>query len=244
MINSEFSRILVPLDGSPVSEQVLTPVTLLAHSTGASIILVQVVPTGGSIRRIAAHPFRRLSTQDNIAQHEETSGYLNALAEEIRSKGTDVTIDVAHGTPAEEIVAMGTRHRASLIAMCTHGRTGLRRLALGSVAEQVLRQSAMPLLLYRPTDDESQRWISWSTIVVPLDGSPMSELALEQARAIATAVGLNVELIHVMSDTSQRPHPESPSGAGPAGEAPDRQSMESYLRDRADALSQQGIQVS
>jgi len=72
----------------------------------------------------------------------------------------------------------------------------------------------------------------------------MSELALEQARAIATAVGLNVELIHVLSDTSQRPHPESPSGAGPAGEAPDRQSMESYLRDRADALSQQGIQVS
>ena len=128
--------------------------------------------------------------------------------------------------------------------MCTHGRTGLRRLALGSVAEQVLRQSAMPLLLYRPTDDESQRWISWSTIVVPLDGSPMSELALEQAREIATAVGLNVELIHVMSDTSQRPHPESPSGAGPAGEAPDRQSMESYLRDRAAALSQHGIQVS
>ena len=193
---------------------------------------------------MAAHPFRRSSTQGRNAQLKETSGYLDALAEEIRSKGTDVTIDVAYGAPAEEIVAMGTRHRASLIAMCTHGRSGLRRLALGSVAEQVLRQSAMPLLLYRPTDDESQRWISWSTVVVPLDGSPLSELALEQASAIATAAGLSVELVHVLSDSSQRPHPESPSGDGAAGEAPDRQSMETYLGDRADALSKQGIQVS
>ncbi len=152
MVSSEFNRILVPLDGSPISEQVLTPVTSLAHSTGSSIALVQVVPTGGSIRRMAAHPFRRSSTRDRIAQLEETSGYLSALAEEIRSKGIEVTIDVAHGTPAEEIVAIGTRRRASLIAMCTHGRAGLRRLALGSVAEQVLRGSALPLLLYRPTD--------------------------------------------------------------------------------------------
>ena len=57
MVNSEFNRILVPLDGSPISEQVLTPVTSLAYSTGSSIVLVQVVPTGGSIRRMAAHPF-------------------------------------------------------------------------------------------------------------------------------------------------------------------------------------------
>ncbi len=117
MINSEFNRILVPLDGSPLSEQVLTPVTSFAHSTGGSIILLQVVPSGGSFRRMAAHPFRRSSTPDRIAQLKETSGYLNALAEEIRSKGIEVTIDVAHGAPVEEIVATGTRHRASLIAM-------------------------------------------------------------------------------------------------------------------------------
>ncbi len=134
MVKAEFNRILVPLDGSPISEQVLTPVTSLAHSTGSSIVLVQVVPAGRSIRGMAVHPFRRSTRQDSISQLEETSGYLRALAEELRSKGIEVTIDVAHGAPAEEIVAMGTRHRASLIAMCTHGRTGLRRLALGSVA--------------------------------------------------------------------------------------------------------------
>jgi len=243
MVDSEFNRILVPLDGSPISEQVLTPVASLAHSTGSSIVLIQVVPTGGSIRRMATHPFRRSRTQDRIAQLEETSGYLGALAEEIRSKGIEVIIEVAHGAPVEEIVAMGTRHRASLIAMCTHGRTGLRRLALGSVAEQVLRQSALPLLLYRPTDDAQQRGSSWSKLVVPLDGSPLSELALQQASAIATAGDLNVELVHVLSETSRDPH-SGPRPDDAANEAPDRQAMETYLRDRADAFSQQGIQVS
>ena len=239
MVSSTFDRILVPLDGSPFSEQVLTAVTSLSQSTGSSIVLVQVVPSGGSIRRRVAHPFRR-SDAGETAQLEETSGYLSALAEEIRSKGTDVTIDVAHGPPAEEIVAMATRHRASLIAMCTHGRTGIRRLALGSVAEQVLRRSAMPLFLYRPTDDGMQRSISWSKVVVPLDGSPLSELALQQASEVATAAGLSVELVHVLSDTSQRP----PSGDSDDDEASDRRSMETYLQDQADALSQQGIQAS
>jgi len=243
MVNSEFGRILVPLDGSPVSEQVLTPVTSLARSTGSSIVLVQVVPTGGSIRGMAALPFRRSTRQDSTPQDEETSGYLSALAEEIRSKGIEVTIDVAHGAPVEEIVALGTRHRASLIAMCTHGRTGLRRLALGSVAEQVLRRSALPLLLYRPTDDARQREISWSKLVVPLDGSPLSELALPQASAIATAADLSVELVHVLSDAPRGPH-SGPRSDDAAGEAQDRQGMETYLRDRADALSQQGIRVS
>ncbi len=88
-VSSEFNRILVPLDGSPISEQVLTPVTSLAHSTGSSVVLVRVVPTGGSIRRMAAHPFRRSSTQDKIriAELEEISDYLNAQAEELRSQG-------------------------------------------------------------------------------------------------------------------------------------------------------------
>ncbi len=210
-VSSEFNRILVPLDGSPISEQVLTPVTSLAQSTGSSIVLVRVVPTGGSIRRMAAHPFRRSSTQDKIrtAELEEISDYLSAQAEEIRSQGIEVTTDVGHGAPEEEIVALGSRHRASLIAMCTHGRTGLRRLALGSVAEQVLRRSALPLLLYRPTDDAPQRGnagqggFAWSKLAVPLDGSPLSEMALEQASRLALASNLEVELVHVLSDTSR-----------------------------------------
>ena len=102
----------------------------------------------------------------------------------------------------------------------------------------------MPLVLYRPTDDEGQRWISWGKVVVPLDGSPLSELALQQASAIATAAGLSVELVHVLSDASERPAPGLPRGDAAAAEAQDRQAMETYLRDRADALSQQGIQVS
>ena len=157
MVTSGFNRILVPLDGSPISEQILTPAASLAHSTGSSIVLVQVVPTGANIRRMTAHPFRRSTTQTRLSQQIEIADYLGGLAEDLRSGGIEVTIDTAQGEIAEEIVAMGTSHRASVIAMCTHGRTGIRRLALGSVAEQVLRQSAMPLLLYRPAADAHQR---------------------------------------------------------------------------------------
>ncbi|MCI0894979.1 MAG: universal stress protein, partial [Chloroflexi bacterium] len=242
MVTSEFNRILVPLDGSPNSEQILTPAASLAHTTASSIVLVQVVPIGSTVRRMAAHPFRRSTTQGRLSQQNEISDYLSGLAEGLRAGGIEVTIATAHGEIAEEIVALGTRHRASLIAMCTHGRTGLRRLALGSVAEQVLRRSALPLLLYRPTDDARQREISWSKLVVPLDGSPLSELALQQASAIATAGNLDVELIHVLSNTSG---PDSgPPPDDTVGEAPDSQTMETYLRDRADAFSQQGVHVS
>ena len=243
MVEHEFNRILVPLDGSPLSEQVLTPVTSLAHMTGSSIILVQVVTTGRNIRGMAAHPLRRLTRQGRTAQHEETSSYLGSLAEELRSKGIEVTIDVAHGAPAEEIIAMGSRYRASLIAMCTHGRTGLQRLALGSVAEQVMRRSALPLLLYRPTDEARQRESSWTKLVVPLDGSPLAEIALQQASAIAMAGNLEVELVHVMADISRGLRSAQPPQDA-AGEVQDQQAMETYLRDHTDALSQQGVQVS
>lgn len=239
MVTSGFNRILVPLDGSPIAEQILTPAASLAHSTGSSIVLVQVVPTGASIRRMTAHPFRRSTTQARLSPQVEISDYLGGLAKDIRSEGIEVTIDTAQGEIAEEIVAMGTRHRASVIAMCTHGRTGLRRLALGSVAEQVLRRSALPLLLYRPTQEARPRDISWSKLVVPLDGSTLSEVALQQASEIATAGNLNVELLHVLSTSDSGPS----SGDAPS-ETQDRHAMETYLRDRADAFSQQGVQVS
>ena len=251
VVSSEFNRILVPLDGSTISEQVLTPVISLARSTASSVVLVRIVPTGGSIRRMAAHPLRRSSTQDKIriAELEEISDYLSVQAEELRSQGIEVAIDVAHGAPEEEIVVLGSRHRASLIAMCTHGRIGLRRLALGSVAEQVLRRSALPLLLYRPTEDAPQRGdagqvgFAWSKLAVPLDGSLLSEMALELAGRLALASDLQVELVHVLADTSRGPH--SATGTDDAaGVAEDRQTMETYLSDRAGALSQQGIQAS
>ncbi|MCH7712287.1 MAG: MFS transporter [Chloroflexi bacterium] len=240
MVTSEFNRILVPLDGSPNSEQIIMPAASLAHSTGSSMVLVQVVPTGGGIRRMTWHPFRRSTTHGRLSQQDEISDYLRGLAEGLREEGIEVAIDAAQGEVAEEIVALGTRHRASLIAMCTHGRTGLRRIALGSVAEQVLRRSALPLLLYRPTHDAVRREISWRKLVVPLDGSPLSELALQQASAIATAGGLNVELVHVLSDS---PEPGAASDGAP-GETQDHQAMETYLRERAEAISQQGVQVS
>lgn len=117
------------------------------------------------------------------------------------------------------------------------------------MAEQVLRRSALPLLLYRPTDDAPQRGdagqagFAWSKLAVPLDGSLLSEMALELAGRLALASNLQVEPVHVLSDTSRGPH--SATGTdGAAGVAEDRQTMETYLSDRAGALSQHGIQAS
>jgi nucleotide-binding universal stress UspA family protein len=140
-------RILVPLDGSPVAEQILPIVTRLAKSFRAEVTLFQVpiVYVSGWMTGEWYLPIQGvLETAE-----EDTEAYLSAAAGRLDRQGVEVTTSTAIGSVANCIVEYAEVNNVDLIAMCTHGRTALARWALGSVADRVLRAGGRPILLVR-----------------------------------------------------------------------------------------------
>jgi nucleotide-binding universal stress UspA family protein len=140
---------LVPLGGSEAAEQVIPYVERLAAATDASVVLLQAVPTAASFASIGAFPapgvIDFVATAERV--HAEADEYLATTAEMLAAQGVRTTHAVADGSPAEEILRAAEREGAELIAMTTHGRGGLERLILGSVADQVVRKALLPLFL-------------------------------------------------------------------------------------------------
>ena len=149
--DGRFREVLVPLDGSPVAEHVLEPVIEIAGGDNAGVtctlLLVQQPITAMALSSLAATvpPDARLNTHD-----EPTVAYLDCVAERLRSRGIRIrTRAVVHTSPARAIIDQAHESDVDLIAMTTHGRGGIRRLFIGSVADKVLRGTDRPVLLYR-----------------------------------------------------------------------------------------------
>ena len=142
-----FQRILVPLDGSVRAERVLPVVTPIAKALGCELILFQVpiVYISGWMMGEWSMPVQGiLATAEQDAQT-----YLDYVANRLQGQGLRVSIATDIGAVAASIVKYAESAGVDLIAMCTHGRTGLRRWTLGSVADRVLRAGRVPLLLVR-----------------------------------------------------------------------------------------------
>ncbi len=178
-------KILVPFDGSKISEKILHQVRRLLVQEDAKTLLLRVVPPGpnrGSEEAEVAEAAQHLREQGGDAQH--------AL--------------VQSADPATGILACARRYRPSLIAMSTHGRTGLKRLTRGSVAERVLRASPFPLLLwnpFRPSGIGRGGSARFRKILVPLDGSKASARILPLVKAFARLNAARVTLLHVVTLT-------------------------------------------
>lgn len=140
-------RMLVALDGSAFSEEVLAPALDLAGATGAGISLVEVVT-------------RRPGLMSMLRPGERSAEAADRFLREVRARipdeygSVDVRV-VEQGNAAAGIVKETGRDDIDLVAMATHGRGGLRRMVLGSVAESVVRRAQVPVLLYRPVGTES-----------------------------------------------------------------------------------------
>lgn len=140
-------RILVPLDGSSIAEQVLPPATSIGRALKARIILfrVPIVQVASSLLGEWHMPVEGVfETAEQDAQI-----YLDQVAKRLRTQSIQVSTAMRIGGVANAIVEYAEVNDIDLIAMCTHGRTGLARWALGSVADRVLRASQVPLLLVR-----------------------------------------------------------------------------------------------
>ncbi len=145
---------VVPLDGSPVAEAIIPLVLEIAGPLDLEIALVRVLqPVPPQVIEGSRH----VVVEDVEARQLDAQEYLAPLAAELRAKGIRAQTHVRRGDPTAEIVGCAREIGADLIAMTTHGRSGLGRLVFGSVAEAVLRHSHLPVFLMRMTEAEVER---------------------------------------------------------------------------------------
>lgn len=185
-------RLLVPLDRSTLSEAVLPYVKTLARGGGLPVTLLTVwEPPDLEIADLAPGVVEDLRERGLEAGRE----YLERTANPLREAGVQVDLDVRVGDATEAILNAVAEHAPSLIAMATHGRAGLERVTYGSVADRVMRLSPVPALLVRPPVEEQAAppdGVAIRRILVPLDGSDLSMLAVPHA--VTWARRLNAEL--------------------------------------------------
>jgi nucleotide-binding universal stress UspA family protein len=184
-----YTRILVPLDGSQLAEQVLSYVKLLAQGMKCHTELLQVIEYSPA----PTHPRQVIA---NLTAEAQT--YLKKTAASLKGSGLTASSLVHHGDPASDIVAEAESEPGTLIAMATHGRSGLARWMVGSVTDKVLHAAANPLLVVRAHEQEATiAEAKLENIIVPLDESPLSEEALPHAVYLARTMGLRIILLRV-----------------------------------------------
>ena len=142
-----YKRVLVPLDGSGLAEAILPFVEQVAGPLDAEVVLLNVIepPSPGEVIASAGV----VSPDAWRIRELEVKRYLAGVERRLAAKGLRVERRLQMGRAADEILATATASGADLIAMTTHGRSGVARLLFGSVAEAVLRASPVPVLMFR-----------------------------------------------------------------------------------------------
>jgi nucleotide-binding universal stress UspA family protein len=205
-------RILVPLDGSALAEAVLPVVERLAADHEAEVVLLEV---------LEGQPIR----ERERAAERQAGGYLEGALDALRARGVRrVRAAVWHGEADQAIANAATREAADLVAMSTHGRSGLDRLRFGSVAEGVVRRAPVPVLLVRGPALWDRGGIE--RILVPLDRSDASEAVLPVVAGLAGPFDFAIELLHVVEVIL------------------DERQAEAYLARVAAALEARGLRVN
>lgn len=142
-----YHRIVVPLDGSALAERALNQAGPLALAAQASLLLVTVVSPGDDpIASVEGLPQSAEARRQGVEQLEH---YLQTVAERLRSMGVTVETRIAYGQPAEGILHCSAEADGDLIVIASHGRSGLQRFWLGSVALKVVQSAQRPVLLVR-----------------------------------------------------------------------------------------------
>jgi nucleotide-binding universal stress UspA family protein len=192
-----YRRILVPLDGSPTAEQALDEATGLAQHAAAQVLLVHVLDFGVSLPCDEDDP----DYWRGCRQHDADT-YLESVAEKTRVKSmVPVSISVRDGVnTVAAILTEAEDWKANLIVMTTHGRGVIERAWLGSVADSLVREAKLPVLLVRAKAAGTERRGDrrFEHILVPLDDSERSRRILPAAAALARVEQARVTLLHVV----------------------------------------------
>lgn len=175
-------RILVPLDGSELAELALEPARRLARKWGAELVLLRVTEP------FVHGPLARVPSQTSRWLNAEVRPYLERVACDLAEEGFAVRTLFPRGVAREQIIRAARRQAAELIIMCSHGRSGVLRWLMGSVAEGVLRRAACPILIVRP-GLAAMPEDGYHQVLVPVDGSPLADEVVERIRVYLAAAG-------------------------------------------------------
>lgn len=194
-----FKLILVPLDGSAFAEQALPTARRIAEREHAAIELVHAYEVLPPYRTQGAPV---LDPRLDAELRKDRATYLEGVAERLRLSTTAPVQSRLLDGPADR--ALAGRIEASgadLVIMVTHGRGGLSRLWLGSVASELVRNSIAPVLLIRPEEATENVLLPrrFGRVLVPLDGSPAGEEAIEHALEMAEDRDVEFTLLHVLT---------------------------------------------
>lgn len=190
-----YTKILVPLDGSKLAEAILPYARALAKGLKVPVeLLTAIDPEIITTFTDPAHS-RYVDVIEGDMKRNSIA-YLKQIARSF-SDPTAVTCLAEIAKPAETIIERGARH-GTLIAMSTHGRTGILRWVLGSVADKVLHATKNHLLLVRPNNEtQTEGEARLNSIILPLDGSSLAERAMHPVLSLAKVMNLEVILLRV-----------------------------------------------
>jgi nucleotide-binding universal stress UspA family protein len=247
-----YNRILVALDTSRLAEIALPYAEELAPKLGAEVILFHVRTSADAPEKMDHKTY-----MDEIADEVEH----NIKSSSAFKKGEKAKVKVElygkptwTANPAAEILEYAEKERVHLIIMATHGRTGIGRWALGSIADKVARAAQCSLLLIR-AGAAVPRKVSLGKILVPLDGSKTGESVLPHVEALALKLKSTVSLLSVVEPLYYvYPYAENMGYYGAAGVVqipyteeemkPAKAVAEKYIKDINDKLSAQGVKTS
>jgi len=224
--------ILVPLDGSPLAEQILRLVRPLARRTEAHIVLVAaVVPT---------HTW--LGAEEPRDEESASAGAaLESIRQSLNAEGLKASVKVMSGKAADCIRDAATSEGADIIAMTSHGRSGLPRLVTGSVTDEVIRTAPEPVLVLRASDLEPDD-LEINEILVALDGSPLSESIIPVVEGMAQQLGASILLVRAVTPSTLLFLSEFIPSSPPALDEIEAKAKR-YLEGIAKKIRQSGIKV-
>jgi nucleotide-binding universal stress UspA family protein len=201
MRHAMYKKMLVPLDGSELAEVVLPYAKELAGRLDLELTLLHVCEPHSPSAQFMCRAYIEHAAELVQAHSREVQTRTGATAEKaVQARGV-----IASGHPAEEIIRQAKENTIDLILMATHGRSGVRRWMLGSVADKVLRASDVPVWLVRAGIPEEIVYDEWPkrTMLVPLDGSKLAESVLPHVKALAKQRGaevVNIVLLRVCEE--------------------------------------------
>ncbi|MFH1762641.1 MAG: universal stress protein [Gemmatimonadota bacterium] len=240
-------QLLVTLDGSDFGEHALPFARCIAEKTGASVDLCHVSCCDPPTDLLQNTPFQYegVNMEAYAEKHaEEQRRYLGAKAMALQAllPGQGVSSTLLEGYVTEALERQAEAINAKLVIMTTHGRTGVSRAWLGSVADSLVRHSSFPLLVIRPLEDgKTFPTARFEHFLVPLDGSAVGEKILVPAVKLGKAMGSRFTLLHVVAPHVTMGARVSPLPAGRLRERLEK--AEEYLSAVAERFKGEGVEV-
>ena len=237
-----FGQVLLPLDGSALSEGIIPYVAQISSGLGSRVTIMYVA----SLEEAASD--KPEVTRTPRGPDMPVKDYLAEVEQILAGHGVPAVDSVmASGVPSVEIARHAEEQGCDLIAMATHGRSGLGKWVFGSTTDKVMHSTALPMLLLRPQDAPAQEPDGQliRTTIVPLDGSALAEAVLPVVEVVATGLGLKVVLVRVALISSMVYAGFEPYGYSydPKFDETMDRAADEYLQDKTSELQQKHIQA-